>query len=62
MSVSSHLTSLESKHEALEREIETELSHPNVDDVRVQELKRRKLKIKDQITRLKPGEERPTLH
>ncbi|MDX6806699.1 YdcH family protein [Terrihabitans rhizophilus] len=61
MSISSHLTSLVSKKEDLERQIEAELSHPNVDEVRIAELKRRKLKIKDQITKLQPEIEH-TLH
>jgi hypothetical protein len=54
MSLTSHLSSLEQKHEALEREIETETAHPNADETRITELKRRKLMIKDQITRLRP--------
>lgn len=62
MSLTSHLSSLELKHEALEREIEVELSHPNVDEVRLTELKRKKLKVKDQITRLKTNSSGDTLH
>jgi hypothetical protein len=49
MAVDAHLAELERKHRFLEREIETELAHPNVDDVKIARLKRRKLKIKDQI-------------
>jgi hypothetical protein len=62
MSLTSHLSSLELKHEALEREIEVELSHPNIDEVRLTELKRKKLKVKDQITRLKTNSSGDTLH
>ena len=62
MSLTTHLTSLELKHEALEREIEVELSHPNADPARLSELKRKKLKVKDQITRLKTNSSGDTLH
>jgi hypothetical protein len=52
MSIESHLTQLERKHEALEREIEAERTHPGGDSLRLAELKRRKLSLKDEITRL----------
>jgi hypothetical protein len=52
MSIQSHLTELERKHEALEREIEAELAHPSSDSLRLVELKRRKLSLKDEISRL----------
>jgi hypothetical protein len=50
MSMTSHLSALEEKHKALERQIEDELSRPSADDARVAELKRLKLKLKDEIT------------
>ncbi len=53
MAVDAHLAELERKHKFLEREIETELAHPNVDDVKVATLKRRKLKIKDEIVTIR---------
>ncbi|RXF75336.1 YdcH family protein [Hansschlegelia zhihuaiae] len=60
MSIESHISELEKKHRALEKEIETELMHPNSDDAKVSTLKRKKLKIKDEMVRLKSPE--PTLH
>ncbi|MFD1702682.1 YdcH family protein [Methylopila henanensis] len=54
MSIESHLVELEKKHRAIEREIELELAHPNTDDVKVTTLKRKKLRIKDEIVRLAP--------
>ena len=60
MSIESHLAELEKKHKAIEREIEDELLHPSSDEVRVASLKRKKLRIKDEIVRLAPPE--PTLH
>ena len=55
------LSELEQKHRLLEREIEEELSHPRADSLRVAELKRRKLLLKDEIVRLK-REPLETLH
>jgi hypothetical protein len=60
MSIESHISELEKKHRALEKEIEAELMHPSSDDSKVSSLKRKKLKIKDEMVRLKYPE--PTLH
>jgi hypothetical protein len=62
MSMTSHLSALEQKHKALERQIEDELSRPSADDARVAELKRLKLKLKDEITRLRTNASGDTLH
>ena len=62
MSMTSHLSALEQKHKALERQIEDELSRPSADDARVAELKRLKLKLKDEITRLRINASGDTLH
>ncbi len=62
MTLQSHVTELERKHRALEREIHDALTHPSVDELRVAELKRRKLQLKDEITRLKQRVETPTFH
>lgn len=53
MSIQSHLTELERKHQALEREIEAERIHPSSDNLRLGELKRRKLSLKDEIAKLR---------
>ena len=60
MSIESHIAELEKKHRAIEKEIEVELTHPNSDEVRLSSLKRKKLRIKDEMMRLKYPE--PTLH
>ena len=52
MSLQVHLTELEQKHQALEREIQDAMSHPSSDDLRIAELKRRKLQLKDEIAKL----------
>jgi len=53
MSIESHLTELERRHQALEREIEAERIHPGSDSLKLAELKRRKLLLKDEITKLR---------
>jgi hypothetical protein len=53
MNVAPYLTKLETRHHALEQELTTELKHPGSDPLRITELKRLKLKIKDQIVRLR---------
>jgi hypothetical protein len=59
MSVQSHLAELERRHDLLDREIESERLHPAADELRVQELKRKKLHLKDEIERLRCGDSRP---
>jgi hypothetical protein len=53
MSIQSHLAELEKKHRALEEEISDALAHLSTDDLKIVELKRRKLQVKDEIERLK---------
>jgi len=53
MPVESHLVELERKHQALEVELNSALAHPSVDDLKIAEIKRRKLTLKDEIARLK---------
>ena len=60
MALQNHLTELERKHEALEREIQDAVTHPSTDDVRLSELKRKKLQLKDEISKLKGAAK--TLH
>ena len=59
MSLQNHLTELERRHTALDREIAQERVHPASDEARVAELKRRKLLLKDEIEKLRGG---TTLH
>jgi hypothetical protein len=53
MTIQAHIASLEKKHGALEEELQTILSSPSSDDQEIADLKRRKLRIKDQVQRLK---------
>jgi hypothetical protein len=48
---SSHLSALQLKHAGIERQLNRELSRPLPDDVVIQDLKKRKLRIKEQILR-----------
>jgi hypothetical protein len=52
MSLQAHLSELNAKHQSLESQIEEAMLHPSVDDLRIAELKRKKLRIKDEISRL----------
>jgi hypothetical protein len=52
MSVQAHLGELAAKHKALEAELEDAMSHPASTDAEIAELKRKKLRIKDEITKL----------
>lgn len=54
MSLSSHVNELRKKHEILSKQVETEVRQPAVDSLRLHELKRQKLRIKDEISRLAP--------
>ena len=56
MPLQNHLTELERKHQALEREIQDVLTRPSQDDTRLAQLKRKKLNLKDEITRLRSSE------
>jgi len=53
MSIQAHLAELERRHQALENEINDALAHPSTDDLKLAELKRRKLQVKDEIARLR---------
>jgi len=51
MSIQSHLQELKRRHAAIEQELSRELSSPASDPLRVAELKRKKLVLKDQMSR-----------
>ncbi len=59
MSLQGHVVELERRHEALEKEIEQERLRPHRDDIRLFELKKKKLQIKDELCKLRETE---TLH
>lgn len=57
MAMKAHLDTLTQRHQELEAAISAEMKHPSHDDSRVNELKRLKLRIKDQIQDMRQREE-----
>ncbi len=53
MSLFAHIEELSEKHQTIQRQIELEMSRPLVDSLKVSELKRRKLRLKEKIEKLK---------
>jgi hypothetical protein len=53
MAIESHLAELERRHQALEQEISDAMAHPSMDGLKIAELKRKKLYVKDEIARLR---------
>ena len=52
MALEAHVDELSTKHRNLDKLIQEEESRPAVDNVRIHELKRQKLILKDRLTRL----------
>ena len=52
MAIQAHLAELTAKHRQLEKAIEEELQHQSHDTLKLAQLKKEKLKIKDQIASL----------
>jgi hypothetical protein len=53
MALDARLEELSEKHRALDRKIEEELGRPTADDLKIAEWKRQKLRLKDEMERLK---------
>ncbi len=62
MSLETHLTALTQRHEALDKEITKELARPATDELKLAELKRRKLLLKDEIAKLRSDQTVAVLH
>ena len=52
MSLQAHLVTLKKRHEALQKDIETERNHPSRNDMKIAELKRKKMALKQEMERL----------
>lgn len=52
MTISSHLSELQRKHEMLSQRVEDEQRSPGSDTLSIVELKKQKLRLKEEITRL----------
>jgi hypothetical protein len=53
MALQGHVQELTEKHQKLQDLIESEMRHPDWDEVRVAALKKEKLRIKDELERLR---------
>ena len=53
MAIEARIRELGMRHRTLEREIQDEISRPYADDVRLMELKRQKLRLKEQMKPLR---------
>ena len=53
MALDAHLVELSEKHRALDRKIDEEQGRPTADPLRIKEWKRQKLRLKDEMERLK---------
>ena len=52
MTVASHITELKRKHDNLSVAVEEAQRRPSADDLQIADMKKQKLKIKEQISRL----------
>jgi hypothetical protein len=53
MALDAHVEELSGKHRALDRQIQEEIAKPSADSLRIAELKRQKLVLKDRMARLR---------
>jgi hypothetical protein len=53
MALQGHIQELSEKHKRLQQLIEDEMSRPDWDEVRIAALKKEKLRIKDELERLR---------
>ena len=53
MALQGHIEELSEKHKKLEELIETEMTHPDCNEYRVAALKKQKLRIKDELEKLR---------
>ena len=51
MTISSHLSELKRKHHALSQRVEDAQKSPSADDLAVVDLKKQKLRLKEEITK-----------
>lgn len=53
MAIKAHMETLSQRHQELEAAIAAEIKHPAFDELRIVELKRQKLRIKDEMEELR---------
>ena len=59
MALDAHVEELSGKHRALDKLIQEETAKPSSDSLRIAELKRQKLVLKDRMTRLRTQQKSP---
>ncbi|MEM1272650.1 MAG: YdcH family protein [Pseudomonadota bacterium] len=52
MSLGAHLHELRKKHQALDTQVEAAQQSPGIDDLTIRDLKKEKLRLKEEIRRL----------
>ena len=62
MSLNAHLVELQRRHHALEKEIEKEAHCSSTDELKLAEMKRKKLVLKDEIVKLSRSPASSTVH
>ncbi|MEZ5750743.1 MAG: DUF465 domain-containing protein [Paracoccaceae bacterium] len=55
MSLNAHLQELKRRHQALTEKVEAAQRAPGFDDIAIAEMKKQKLRLKEEITRLAAG-------
>ena len=53
MSLQGHIAELSRRHQSIDKQIEAEKAHPGCDPVKLSELKRKKLVLKDEMAKLR---------
>ena len=53
MSMQGHIAELSRRHQMIEKQIESERTHPATDTAKLAELKRKKLHLKDEMAKLR---------
>ena len=62
MTIQARIAELEQQHHALEKKIAEALKHKSTDDLEIVELRRQKMRLKDEIERLRHGGVHDDLH
>jgi hypothetical protein len=55
MAIESHISEVADKHRRIQEQIEAEMAHSGWDEMRVAALKKEKLRLKDELERLRTG-------
>ncbi len=62
MSMQNHILELEKRHKAMDREIALQTAQPGASDLKLAELKRKKLHLKEEIEKFRAAQEPGQVH